>query len=490
MTPALFLSVFAAYVLAMIALSVWIGRRQRSGEDFLLGDRSITVLLSLGTTVATMVGTGSSIGAVGEGYVNGWRGAMFGVGGGVGMLLLVKLFGGVRRHNFMTMSEEVAFYYGADRRIKGLVAVFILLASIGWLGAHILGGSYYLAYIGGLHPVAAKATLAAAFGVYVIIGGYVAVVWTDTIQAIVLFAGFILMAVFAIGAVGGLETFAGLAGGGLGFLAGDNLLPSLSLSVAIAVGVLGTPGYRQRIYSADSTATVRKSFSMSGLLYLLFCFIPATIGICAAALGPGLENPDHAFLFMARDVLPLGVGLIVLIAGLSATMSSASSDAIAAVSILFRDVYIMVTGRMPDRTKMVGYSRWGLLGITLSALVITLSADNIISYIKDMISFVMSGLVVAAIMGKYWRRATWPGGVAAILGGAVCTAAFKFAPALEAASAFWGGPAIPSLASAALAGVAVSLATPANTVTDDEALEILAAERRAMEMGDERKAGE
>lgn len=485
MTPNLFLSVFGAYVLAMIGLSVWIARRQHSGEDFLLGDRSITLLLSLGTTVATLVGTGSSIGAVGEGYLNGWRGSMFGVGGGIGMLLLARFFSGVRRHNFMTMSEEVAFYFGANRWIKGLVAVFILLASIGWLGAHILGGSYYLAYVGGLHPVAAKATLAAAFGVYVMIGGYVAVVWTDTIQAIVLFVGFILMAVFAIGAVGGLETFSGLSAGGMGFLEGDSLLPSLSLSVAIAVGVLGTPGFRQRIYSADSAATVKKSFYLSGLLYLMFCLIPAIIGICAAHLNPGLENQDHAFLFMATDVLPMGMALIVLIAGLSATMSSASSDAIAAVSILFRDIYILVTGHMPDRTRMVGYSRWGLLGITLSALAITLSADGIISYIKDMISFVMSGLVVATVLGKYWRRATWQGGVAAILGGALCTALFKFAPALEATGTFWGGPAIPSLVSAAVAGVVVSLATPARTVTDEEALEILAAERQAMEMGPE-----
>ena len=49
----------------------------------------------------------------------------------------------------------------------------------------------------------------------------------------------------------------------------------------------------------------------------------------------------------------------------------------------------------------------------------------------------------------------WKAFVAAILGGAACTGMFKFAPALEAAGSFWGGPAIPSLASAALAGVAV-----------------------------------
>ena len=81
MSPTLFLTVFGLYVTAMIVMSVWIARRQRSGEDFLLGNRSIPLFLSFGTTVATLVGTGSTIGAVGQGYGYGWRGAMYGIGG-------------------------------------------------------------------------------------------------------------------------------------------------------------------------------------------------------------------------------------------------------------------------------------------------------------------------------------------------------------------------------------------------------------------------
>lgn len=482
MNPSLFLTVFLLYVLAMIGLSIWIARRQKSGEDFLLGNRSIPLLLSLGTTIATMVGTGSSIGAVGQGYLNGWRGAMYGVGGGLGVLLLAKLFGNVRHYNFMTMSEEISFYYGANRLIKGLVAILILFASIGWLGAHILGGSYYLAFVGGMDPLAAKVVFAAGFGVYVIIGGYVAVVWTDTIQAVVLFAGFVLMAVFAIIKVGGPAELGDLAGNNLDFLRGDHLLPSVSLSVAIAVGVLGTPSFRQRIYSADHASTAKKSFYLSGLLYLLFCFVPAIVGICARTINPTLENHDHTFLFMATETLPITVGLIVLIAGLSATMSSASSDAIAAVSILFRDIFIMVTGRMPDRNRMVTHSRWGLIAITVAALAVTLPADDIISYIKDMIAFVMSGLVVSALLGKYWRRATWQGAVAAMLAGGICTVIFKFNEPLDS---FWGGPSIPAFLCAAIAGVVISLATPAKTISDDEALAILANERRMMEMHEE-----
>lgn len=478
MSGKLFLTVFLGYVLSMIGLSLWIARRQRSAEDFLLGNRRIPFLLSLGTTVATLVGTGSSIGAVGQGYANGWRGAMFGIGGGIGLLLLSRLFADVRRHDFMTMSEEISFYYGANRTIKGVVAVFMLLASIGWLGAHILGGSYYLEYVGGMNPTTAKIMLASAFMTYVVIGGYVAVVWTDTIQAIVLFSGFILLAVVAIAKVGGFAELTAFDAEHLAFLSGDNRLPSISLAVAIMTGVLGTPAYRQRIYSADTAETVRRSFLISGVLYLLFSFIPAIIGICAQRLNPELGSQDHAFLYMARDVLPATLGLFVLIAGLSATMSSASSDAIAAVSILLRDIYSMVFGKMPDRKRSVTGSRLGLVLITIAAVVATLAAKDIIQYIKDMIALVMSGMVVCAVLGKYWRRATWQGGIAAFVGGAACTVFFKFNESLDT---FWGGPAIPALICAALAEVIVSLITPANAVTDEEALNSLATERREME---------
>lgn len=46
------------------------------------------LFLTLGSTVATMVGTGSSMGAVGFGYSNGWAGMLYGVGGAIGILLV------------------------------------------------------------------------------------------------------------------------------------------------------------------------------------------------------------------------------------------------------------------------------------------------------------------------------------------------------------------------------------------------------------------
>ncbi len=475
----LFLAIFGLYITALVVLSWWVSRKQDSGEDYLLGNRQVPFLLILGTTVATLVGTGSSMGAVGLGYQAGWAGSMYGLGGGIGTLMLAYLFASARKLEFMTFSEEISYYYGANRTIKGLVGLLILLASVGWLGAHILGGGLYLSWITSMDLLTSKILVASGFGIYVIIGGYLAVVWTDSIQAIILFTGFILLAVISWDKVGGLQGLEQVSSSGhLGFLQGENLIPSISLAVVIGIGVIATPAYRQRIYSSDSERTIKRSFYLSGTLYLFFSFIPALVGMAAQHLNPGLENANYAFPFMATEVLPLWLGMTVLIAGLSATMSSASSDAIAGVSILLRDVFILFTGRMPAREKAMRYSRWGVFFIVTLALIFTLFATDIIDYIKYMISIIMSGMFVCVMMGKYWPRANWQGGLATLVGGAAASIIIMYVPHWDA---YWGNPVIPSMVISALAGIVVSLLTPPNKVSAEVAAQILADERHQME---------
>jgi SSS family solute:Na+ symporter len=137
------LMAFLGYLGFMIWFGWWVSRNSKGGDDFLLGGRNLPFFLTLGTTVATMVGTGSSMGAVGFAYLNGWAGMIYGLGGATGILLLAKIYAPVRNHQFMTMSEEVSYYVGAHPIVKNTIAVFILIASVGWLGAHILGGGMY-----------------------------------------------------------------------------------------------------------------------------------------------------------------------------------------------------------------------------------------------------------------------------------------------------------------------------------------------------------
>lgn len=479
MSPTVFVGIFLLYIAIITLVSTRLSGRQKSGESFLLGNRKVPLLLTLGTTVATMVGTGSSMGAIGEGYENGWAGSLYGIGGALGILALAWIFGHVRRYKFVTFAEEMAYYYGANSILKGSVAVLILFAEIGWLGAHILGGGLYLSWIAGIDLLKAKFLVAVGFSVYTIIGGYMAVVWTDTIQAIVLFAGFILLAFLAVDQSGGLANLEAMgASDAWAFTKGGQRMHSISLVYVIFVGVMATPSFRQRIYSASDIGSIKKSFTASGVLYLIFCIIPAIIGMSAYAINPELTHSDQAFPFLATEVLPPTLAIVVLIAGLSATMSSASSDSIAGVSILYRDVYKMISGAMPSRQKVVKYSRWGIFAINGIALICSLFATDIIDYIKYMISVVMSGLFVCSILGRFWQRATWQGGLAALLGGVITSIIVINNPHWDT---FWGNPAIPSTLGAGLCAVIVSALTKPSNISKEEILAILENERKQME---------
>ncbi|WP_457809002.1 sodium:solute symporter family protein [Kushneria sp. EE4] len=479
-----FLISFFAFLLAMIVFGSVMSRRHRGdGDNFLLGGRGVPVFLTIGTTVATMVGTGSSMGAVGFGYNNGWGGALYGIGGAIGILLLAWWFAPMRRLRFMTMSEELSYYVGGSRLVRNVVAVLIYVASIGWLGAHILGGGMYLSWIAGIDLSLAKIIVAIGFGLYCVIGGYMAVVWTDTVQAVLLFLGFIAMAVFALIHIDGFSHLGdnmapGAADSWFG-VAQLGVIPALSLAVVVGVGVLATPSYRQRIYSAQSVGSVRRSFVFTGVLYLAFSIIPAIVGMAAHTLAPDLENSNYAFPYLATQVLPMGLGMLVLIAGLSATMSSASSDALAGVAIMMRDLWVMTTGRTPAPEKVVFFSRIALVVTVGLALTFALITDNVITYITTMIATVMSGLFVCGLLGRFWTRYNWQGAVATLV---AASATSLMVTASDGMKAFWGNPSIPAVLVALLVGVGVTLVTPRSSVTREQALAFLDEERARMEM--------
>ncbi len=456
MNLGVFYSLFALYLAGLIALSLWLARHQRSSDDFLLAGRQVSGRLSLGTTVATMIGTGTSMGAVGFAYTNSWAGMLYGIGGACGILLLAWLFAPVRRYGFMTMSEELSYYTGARPQVRLLFALLIFVASLGWLGAHLIGGALYLSWATGMDLNVAKLIIATAFTLYIVIGGYSAVVWTDSIMAIILFIGFILMALLISVQAGGIQALAAevpSAQSGWQALTHIGVVPALSLAAVIALGVLATPSFRQRIYSARSVRTVRRAFTLAGLLYLAFAALPALIGIAARQTAPELADHQFAFATMAVQVLPGMVAILVLLAGVSATLSSASSDAIAAVSIFIRDLLqqCVPAGFAPKRLLLL--SRLMLVVVAVLALSMALLSNDIIRYITSLIATLMSGLAVTALLGRFWPGFRWQGAVAAVL----CAMLVSFSILLTPDwLAYWGNPVLPAFAGALLSALLVS----------------------------------
>jgi SSS family solute:Na+ symporter len=485
-----FITGFAVYITILIIIGIISSRKNKDGEDYLLAGRKLPFILLLGTISATLIGTGSSLGATANGFRQGWYGSLYGLGGALGMFVLAFLFCGERDYKFMTLAEEMQFRFGGNRKIRNVMGFFLFIAEVVWLGNHINGGATYLSYVTGLEPIGSRLITVLAFGIYVFIGGYLAVVWTDTLQVLLILGGFVLILVQAVPAAGGWQaindTYIATGKPGAISLYGLTGIPNmaamtaLSLAYTIGISQVGTPAFRTRVYSAVSNDAARKAFFFSGIILFLFSFIPAVIGMAGFTIATRegaqaiLDNPNYTFAYMTTTILGPTLGLVFLIAGLSAALSSADSDAMAGITILLVDVYATVTGKSVPREKMVACSRVSLAITLLIAFLATLVAQDIMGYISNVVGSLIPSIAIMMILGKYWKRATWQGGMACIFCGTLFGLLYLLvAPFGRAVAGIFTGPAIPVSIVALLAGFIVSLASPRVRVSQETALRLV-----------------
>lgn len=482
-----FLVGFVIYIGAMILIGVLSSRNNKDGDDYLMAGRKLPFFLVLGTVCATLIGTGSSLGATANGFRLGWGGSLYGLGGAWGMFAIALFFCSERKHEFMTLSEELQYRYGGNQTIRNVMGFFMFIAEVAWLGNHMIGGATYLSYVTGLSPIIARLITMLGFGVYVFIGGYLAVVWTDTIQLVLVLFGFLLISFNAIPLAGGWEAVSAayMAAGkpeAMSFygLAGMSAIAAISLVYTIGISQVGTPSFRTRVYTSKDNSTAKKAFITSGVLLFLFSFIPAIIGMSGFTIATRegatsiLQNPDYAFAYIATTVLGPTMGLLFLISGLSATMSSADSDAMAGITILLVDVYSTVTKKSVPKEKMIAYSRVSLVITLVVAFLATLFARDIISYISNVVGSLIPSIAIMMIIGKYWKRATWQGGLACVFCGTLFGLMYLFvAPFKALISGIFTGPAIPVSLTALAAAVIVSLLTAKEDVSPEQAMRMV-----------------
>ena len=142
-------------------------------------------------------------------------------------------------------------------------------------------------------------------------------------------------------------------------------MAAIALVLSTAMGVIGTPTHRTRIYTSKDEKTARKAFLGQGILLFGWSFVTAIIGMSCFTIatmnGDTLASGDYAFAYMATNALPPIIGMMFMICGLSATMSSGDSDAISGVTILLTDVYPSVTGKTIKEEDYAKYSRVALI---------------------------------------------------------------------------------------------------------------------------------
>ena len=466
--------IFGFYMLIVLGVGFYFYRRNTNSKDYYIGGgqmRASHVGLSI---VATDVGGGFSIGLGGVGFTMGLAGSWLLFTGLVGawlsaVLIIPRIKALERGHTLMSYPDLLRLRY------KPYVALAAALVSgIGYLGftaAQLLAGAKLAAVTLlpptnplGISPhLLALLTIAVVTILYTVFGGLKAVIYTDTVQWIVLLAGLIFVtapvAVYEIGGFAALKEALPPSHFSLG-----NIEPMTFLNwmiTIIPIWLVGMTLY-QRAFACSDVKTAKRAWYIAGIFeYPIMAFTGVFLGMCARVLFPGADA-EAALPQMIHDVLPLGVAGIVIAAYFSAIMSTADSCLMAASGNVVGDLLRrllpgVVTQKREIKISMLITLLLGILAVALAARFTTVLDAILYAY-----AFMVSGLVAPTLGALFWKRATSLGALVSMIGGGGLTLCLllKLFPLPEALRITGLDSAAYGLALSAILMIAVSLLKP------------------------------
>jgi sodium/pantothenate symporter len=274
---------------------------------------------------------------------------------------------------------------------------------------------------------------------YTLIGGFLAAVWTDLFQSLMMFVGVMILLFASLWAAGGLEqaTQTSLQNTGPGFVFGPGYIPDgsphqfLPLSLAISFfvvwiwGGVGAPAGLVRLMASQNTNVIRRSIYLLSL-YNMGIYLPLiVICVCGRALIPSLDATDEIIprmALMTTSGWPGGslIAGLILAAPFGAVMATVSSYLVVLSSGVVRDIYQRFINPHAERNEL-RRAAWATM-IVAGAVSVAVSWSPV-KYLQAFIIFSTSGaaatFLVSTLMACYWRRATRVGVFFSMITGAL-----------------------------------------------------------------------
>ena len=425
------------YLVAQLAIGVWISRRIASESDYLLAGRSLGPLLLTFSVFATWFGAETIVGSAGTTYGGGVTIASAEpYGYGLCLILLGAVFAvPLWRRGLTTLADLFRQRYsiGAER----VAAIVLIPSSVLWAAAQVRAFGYVLSTASTL-DVQAAIGIAAAFTIlYTMFGGLLADAITDLIQGGLLVVGLVLVLGAVIVSLGGLDGLRAAIAAGADFRQAPDV-PLLGTVEAWAIPVFGSLLATEtvgRVIAARSPEVARRSAITAGLLYLVIGSIPVVIGLAGPALLPSLGDAEQLVPTVARELLP--TALYVVFAGglISAILSTVDSTLLIASGLLSHNILVPTLRITSERTKVL-VARAGVAAFGIAAYVLAIHASGVFELVETASAFGSAGALVTITAGLF---TPWGGprtAIATLLGAMLVYLAASF-----------GGFAYPFLAS-------------------------------------------
>lgn len=424
------LGIFVGYMLLMLGVGYYFMRQNKNQDDYYVGGREIGSWHIGLSVVATDVGGGFSVGLGGLGFVMGLSGSWMLFTGLLGawlaaVVLIPRVKSDPAFADFYTFPQ--IFNHLFNRHVALVAAVISLIGYLGFTSSQLLAGAKLASgtFVSlGLQEALVLMGIIAV--VYTVLGGLKAVIYTDTVQWIILMLGFILIGLpVAYFHVGGWETI--LATLPDSYFSLSNLrwqdLANWGITI-IPIWFIGMTLY-QRIFASRDVKSAKKAWFIAGFFeWPIMAFMGVSLGLLSkVAFEQGLliidldvMDPEMGLPILLRTILPPGILGLMMAAYFSAVLSTADSCLMAASGNLSTDVFGSWLRPKKENTQ-IRYSQLFTLLLGVFALMLALQMTNVLDLMLYSYAFMVSGLLVPILFGLFTKYRNPQAAITAMIAG-------------------------------------------------------------------------
>ncbi len=435
------------YLIVVLAVGLAAYRKNETHEDYLLAGRKLgpwAIALSeraSGESAWLLIGLPGA--ALASGYLELWAalGCLAGIFGSW-IFIAAPLREMSGKYGSLTLPDMFAAHFRDDSHTFRLIASLIIIFFFTfYVAAQFNAAGKVLNVTFGMPQSTGMLIGAGIIIVYTLLGGFFAVVWTDMVQAVIMFTTLVILPVAGLLDVlhsdpalihAGSSAWSGLLGGKTGMGAFLAVLGGLSWGL----GYTGQPHLLVRfmaIHSGDELRRGRVIAFVWAVPAFLGAFFLGIIGYKLYGIGY-FSDPEQLMPFMATSLLPGWVAGILISGAIAAMMSTADSQLLVTSSALTEDL-INKSGRKKfSSAQLLRVGRLTTLTVGIVALIMAFQTSDLVF---SMVSYAWSGLGASfgplLVLVLYWKGITRNGAVAGMVTGALSTVIWKNIAVLQAA---------------------------------------------------------
>ena len=455
--------VLVIYFAILLSIGFVAGRRVKNSEDFAVGGHNVPGWAAALSERATDMSAYMALGLPGGIYLSGMLGLWPAIGSVIGSVAVWFMVSGQMRKDAEKLGANTYVDWLSKRfpdqsnRIRLVGGIIILFFFTVYVAAQFLGGGSTLNSLLGINPLTGLFITVAIVIPYTLYGGFGSVVYTDCLQAIVLFSMLVCVpgaaiiemvtnpdAVYAATIAEAMtkapEGYFDMFGGARGLAAGMVFGNGFSWCWAYLGGL---PQLNTRYICIRD----QKNFKLGRFIsvsYILVAYIGAIlIGLLGFfILGPNLDNPEQVTPLLTMRLMPPVLAAVFTTGIIAAMISTADSVLVLASSEVSENIIKprIKNGEL-DGKQMLFISRAVTIIIAIIAVILTFVVSG--ELISVIISWVWAGLgspfAVCSMLTLYWKKYTGKAALCTITVGIVFTVAWIVSGMDAIASSLWVG---------------------------------------------------